>query len=112
MAARLANKAVNCRQAKAGPLAFILGGEERLEAARACTSGDIPNARVGYGELDIDAGENTAKHRCHIGIDVRGDCLHEKLAAVLHGVACIQCQVENGILPSRWRQSAPFRASP
>ena len=93
-------KAVHHAQAEAGALADVLGGEERFEGA----GGDIrghAGAGIGHGNHDVLAGSDVAM-LLRIGlVECRIADLDRQPAAVGHGVARVEHQVEQrrGQLP-------------
>src|SRR6185312_9923535 len=88
---RLLDEAIDLRQAEAGPLADLLGGEEGLENVRQ----DLVRhalAGVGHREYGIGAGRELAMAGRHFGIAG----LDRDVPASGHGVAGVEDEVEKG----------------
>ncbi len=86
-------KAVHHAQAEAGAFADLLGGEERLEGAGGHFRSHAA-AGVRHGNHDIVAGPGVAV-LLRIGLVERCIAdLDRQLAAVGHGVAGVECQIE------------------
>src|SRR5688572_25673415 len=86
------NDGVRGRQAKPGPLASTLGGEEWLERARERNSVHA-RASVGHAEHYVSSGRKTNSRRIFLTQQHRAG-LNNQAAAVWHGVAGICREVQ------------------
>ena len=96
LAAGLLGETIDHRKPKASALADGLGREKRLEGARH-DIGRHARAGVGYADRDILARLHVALARAAV-IDTDVGGLDGELAAVGHGVAGIDAQVEDRVL--------------
>ncbi len=95
VAARLLDEAIDLAEAETGAAADILGGEERLEGARHRLLRHA-RARVTDGDIGVLAGNDLAVGGGIGLVERRIAGLDGQLAAVGHGVARIDRQVEDG----------------
>ena len=97
MAVRLADEAIHHAEAEAGALAVAFGGEERIEGL----GGDLrrhAGAGIVDGDQDIRPRRDVGMQRGIAPVERRVRDLDRHRAAVRHGVARIDREVENGVL--------------
>ena len=100
MAAGLTAKAIDLAQAEAGALADFLGGEERIEGARAASQRSMPTpvsitAIITYSPGSTRSGErgDVVRHR-----DCGSRSRSISLPPSRHGVAGVERQIDEGVL--------------
>ena len=93
--ARLLDEAEHHAEPEAGALADLLGGEEGIEHPFEQRGGNA-GAGVADGDHDIVAGRDLAVHARIVFVEKDVAGLERELAAVGHGVARIDRQIEHG----------------
>ncbi len=92
-----AGHGIRRRQAQAAAAAHLLGGEERLEDGGLQVRGD-PHAGVGHREAHVAARLEVAAAQAGRGVDLAGEGAQGQGAALGHGVAGIDAEVEDHLL--------------